>query len=1163
MSKYRRLNILQNEATLLWYSLRMLVGRNLLAVGIISAVALGIVFSYSVSLGDTKLSVLLGQLEMFAPLLGIVIFSDLIAGDVEAKRSTLLMSSRYGIVPVVIRKLIHGLIITSATYLINLLILRFFYTSFNIFPAFLIIVPGALYFGMIGLLAATFASRALAGYAAGTAALILSIVVPETMPLVPTAFALRSKLATATLFAQNNWLFAKIAFVILAFVLAVLVVAMAKKHSHRLHLVIGAALLLTCCYTAIHITWSREVSPDRHFSNPGKQLDVIQNGDELIVRTAAVRIWGRGKNKTNEETSLTDTIYRSDNGQWIEHRQAEYDPSKEYDLIHLDIEADVAPATAAIDAKVKAEIKVLAEGLRKIYIRIGWELQVTHLDVDGARAMFSRYGDLVEVPLAEPSGKGQTVKLDIAYAGALRLPSGRQRSESNDKNTLFVNSRWYPFVKSWYHEGLGETCTYDARITVPQGWHVGAGELAGTKGSGQIWRFGTDTPCERIGLLVTRLRKQQAKAGDITVTVFSHSMSNKYVRQIAERACDALRYYETAFGKYPHRNLSIVEYDHMSAGGVAVPSVILMNTKRCRPEHESDMLNMYVPHEVAHQWHSSALPIWIAEASAVYSNYLYLAQGPNSERNLSEFHKGLGDAFETGKDYPIVLVGSTGIIAYIRGGYLMMMLTSVNKQRTVDSLRAFISDQLQHQLVDHEITAERFIEAMNRAGGADLTSFVSDWAYTINKFDPAVTRFVQSETGDGFSIKASLANYEQIRFPVPLRISFADGTNHDTIWSGTEENQTLEWTFERAVRSITLDPDNVLLDWNRHNNFRRVSAFVAGEAPKPEPAPPAKKQTANWTTYTIADGLAGNNVSCLAIDSKGVLYAGISMYSRKPGTVVNRFEGQWTQPDSVSEASGPVFAVTVADDGTVWTSATANRLRRIDDSGTTIFTLSQFRHHFSFSIGKGVLDSHPQANTNIPGAVVYDLTTDEDGNILMATDNGVSIIDEAGALLSHFDTEDGLGGNEVLCMSRDASGTVWIGTDKGPASYRDGQWTTYPKCRAGITLAVAAGPGRMVAFGTYRYGVIIYDGKSYRRYNSTNSRLPHNMVTALAYDKQNRLWAGTCLGLLCIDRDSQQVYTKEDSGLLSNRIADIVADDTGVWIATDAGIAKRQFKSQE
>jgi hypothetical protein len=692
---------------------------------------------------------------------------------------------------------------------------------------------------------------------------------------------------------------------------------------------------------------------------------------------------------------------------------------------------------------------------------------------------------------------------------------------------------------------------------VPQGWYVGAAEIVGTKGASRTWCYGSDTPCERIGLVVTRLDGEQAKYGDITITVFGRTIGAKYMREIAERACDTLRYYETAFGKYPHRNLAIVEYEHMSAGGVAVPSIVLMNTERCRPEHRSDMLNMYVPHEVAHQWHSSALPIWIAEASAVYSNYLYLAQRSDSRAYLAKFHKGLNDFFEANKDYPVPLLNSSGTIAYVRGGYLLMMLTSANKQQTVDSLRAFITDQLPRQLADKDATVESFVEAMNNAGGADLTEFVSDWIYTVDKFDPVVTGFVQSRTAaNRYSVKASLANYEKMRFPVPLKISFEDGTNHDVTWNNTEENETIEWTFERAARSITLDPDNVLLDWNRHNNFRRVSAFVAGEAPKPEPAPPAKKQTANWTTYTVADGLVGNNVSCLAIDSKGVLYAGISMYSRKPGTAVNRFEGQWTQPDSVSEASGPVFAVTVADDGTVWTSATANRLRRIDDSGTTIFTLSQFRHHFSFSIGKGVLDSHPQANTNIPGAVVYDLTTDEDGNILMATDNGVSIIDEAGALLSHFDTEDGLGGNEVLCMSRDASGTVWIGTDKGPASYRDGQWTTYPKCRAGITLAVAAGPGRMVAFGTYRYGVIIYDGKSYRRYNSTNSRLPHNMVTALAYDKQNRLWAGTCLGLLCIDRDSQQVYTKEDSGLLSNRIADIVADDTGVWIATDAGIAK-------
>ncbi|MHC4629013.1 MAG: M1 family metallopeptidase, partial [Planctomycetota bacterium] len=725
--------------------------------------------------------------------------------------------------------------------------------------------------------------------------------------------------------------------------------------------------------------------------------------------------------KSNEEASITDTIYKSENGRWVEHRKVEYDSAREYDLIHVDIEADVDPTTAGVEAKARASVKILSEAIHKIYLRVAWELQVKQVDVDGVRALFSRYGDLIEIPLSAAAKRGQTVKVDIDYAGTLRLPSGRHRLERRGRNTLFVSSRWYPFIKSWYHEGMAEACTFEADITVPQDWYVGAAEIVGTKAAGRTWRYGSDTPCDRIGLVVTRLNRQQAKYGDITVTVFARSIGDKYMRQIAERACDTLRYYETAFGKYPHRNLAIVEYEHMSAGGIAVPSIVLMNTERCRPEHTSDMLNMYVPHEVAHQWHSSALPIWIAEASAVYSNYLYLAQGSDGQGYLADFHEGLNNFLEANKDYPVPLVNSSDTIAYVRGGYLLMMLTSANKQRTVDSLRAFITDQLPRQLADKDATVERFIEAMNKAGGAYLTEFVSDWVYTVDKFDPAVTGFVQSKTAaNKYGVKASLANYEKIRFPVPLRISFEDGTSHDVTWNNTEENETIEWTFERAVRSITLDPDNVLLDWNRHNNFRRVSAFVAGEATKAKPAPPAKKQTANWTTYTVADGLAGNSVSCLTIDSKGALYAGISQYSRKPGTVVNRFDGQWTQPDSLSEASGPVYAVTVGDDGTIWTGVSSNRLRRIDKSGTTIFTLSQFRQHFSFSIGKAVFGPHPQANTNIPGAVVHDLMTDNNGNILMATDSGVSIIDEAGALLNHFDTEEGLPGSEVLSITHDA-----------------------------------------------------------------------------------------------------------------------------------------------
>jgi hypothetical protein len=233
------------------------------------------------------------------------------------------------------------------------------------------------------------------------------------------------------------------------------------------------------------------------------------------------------------------------------------------------------------------------------------------------------------------------------------------------------------------------------------------------------------------------------------------------------------------------------------------------------------------------------------------------------------------------------------------------------------------------------------------------------------------------------------------------------------------------------------------------------------------------------------------------------------------------------------------------------------------DYGSIHLTTYQprFVAYRSLTIGKANFEPNPQANTNIPGYVVYDLMTNDQGNIWVATDNGISIIDGTCKLLNHFDADDGLGGNEVLCMNRDASGTLWIGTDKGPASFRDGQWTDYPECPAGIVLAVTADPAGNIYFGTYRHGIIVYNGKHCRRHNNCNSRLPHNMVTALTYDEQNRLWAGTVQGLLCIGKDSQQVYTKENSGLLSNKITDLLADGPSIWIATDAGIARREYKN--
>ncbi|MCP4450791.1 MAG: hypothetical protein GY809_04975 [Planctomycetes bacterium] len=1160
MKGTRLIDHVNNEIALLWYSLRMLVGRNLLAVGFISVVILGTVFSDPVSVHQTRLAILLKQLELFAPLLGIVIFSDLIAGDVQAKSATLLMCSRAGIVPVIIRKLVHGLLITTLTYFLILVILRVSFTSFNLLSAFAIVVPGALFFGMIGLLGATFTSQALAGYAVGTGALILSMVIKQAMPLVPAAYQMRSQLAKATLFADHNWIFAKVLFGLLAMVLAILVVAMAKNRQRRMRIISAAMLLVFTCYGVVHMQWIRNVNPDVYFADPGKQVAVIQDGNDLTVRTAAISVWGRGKAKKNEETQVTDTQYRLDNGRWVEQQQVEYDPSLEYDLLHLDIDANVAPATGGIDARVQAQIKVLAPDLDKLYLHLAWELQVKQVQVSGTRANFSRYGDIIEIPLPESVTRDQTLNVDLTYSGNLSLPGGRHRSERYTKDILFVNSRWYPFVKSWYHAGQKELCTYEALISAPQGWRVGGGEPIRSEGPNQVWRLGTNTSCDRIALAVTRFRHYETKQGDISVTVSGRSLSEAYMQEIAEQACDALRTYEAAFGPYPHRHLAIIEYDYIGAGGVAVPSVVLLNPRRCRPELKWEMLNVYIPHEVAHQWFSSALPTWMAEGSAVYSNYVHLAQKSTNQDQL-RFLKGLNKSFQTDKDTPAALIDSTGMAAYIRGAHFMTMLTSVHPQDTIDAVRDFIQGQFKRQLVDHGEINETFIEAMQSIDRTDLGTFVSDWARSTDKFDPAVTAFQQTQDGNRFKVRASLAHREKIRFPVPLRIAFEDGTHLDTSWNTTENKQTVDWTLDRKARSITLDPNHVLLDWDRFNNTRMVSAWAEDSPTAPQPIVPARDQRANWTTYTVAEGLLNNDVRFLDLGAEGQLVAGLHLRSRKAGTYVQCFDGRWTQPDSMSQASGPITAATTQANGTLW-AAEHGRIRRIQDSQTTAFTTTQYRHHRSNAIGKADLRPNTSANCNIPGCVIYDMTTDVQDRVWLATDNGLSIVDQNAQVLKHMTTNDGLPGNEVLCMTWQDADTLWIGTNKGCARFDGKNLSILDACPRGIITSLATDTQGTVYIGTYRHGIYVHNDQGTSRIHMVNSRLPHNMITALACDARNRLWVGTGHGLWCVDASEDPVYTRENSGLLSNHITDLIINNNALWIATDAGIAKHDLSQK-
>ncbi len=113
--------------------------------------------------------------------------------------------------------------------------------------------------------------------------------------------------------------------------------------------------------------------------------------------------------------------------------------------------------------------------------------------------------------------------------------------------------------------------------------------------------------------------------------------------------------------------------------------------------------------------------------------------------------------------------------------------------------------------------------------------------------------------------------------------------------------------------------------------------------------------------------------------------------------------------------------------------------------------------------------------------------------------------------------------DEIYRTSQDSSGTIWVATSGGAASYNGVQWTSY---------------------------------------TTGNSDLPSNLVTGVHTDPHGKKWFCTLGGGLAMFNNSAwTIYSTADSNWLSDDIFDVsFGDDDTVWCATAEGVIK--FKDQ-
>ena len=234
-----------------------------------------------------------------------------------------------------------------------------------------------------------------------------------------------------------------------------------------------------------------------------------------------------------------------------------------------------------------------------------------------------------------------------------------------------------------------------------------------------------------------------------------------------------------------------------------------------------------------------------------------------------------------------------------------------------------------------------------------------------------------------------------------------------------------------------------------------------------------------WTSYRTSNSLLLSNlVSCVAEDDEGRIIIGTAL-----GVSV------LSETDTWNSYLDPVIitAVKVASDGSVWIG-TANQ-------GFYVNTGSGFVNTYS--------DLYKTVNV---------IEEDASGNIWLGTDYG--LIRWNGSAYSYISTLNGLPANKISALHRDRQNRLWVGTRGGKTvSWFDSNGlhqlpllSSKDSCLVNDIFQDRRGD---VWIATTADGLIKYDGIISRTYRAAaNNKLPENTILSIGEDKYGSLWFG-------------------------------------------------------
>ncbi len=489
---------------------------------------------------------------------------------------------------------------------------------------------------------------------------------------------------------------------------------------------------------------------------------------------------------------------------------------------------------------------------------------------------------VMEVPLDRPIAPGATANIQIAWSA--RVP--RTFARTGTIGNFYFIGQWFPKIgvledTGWnchqFHsatEFFSDFGAYDVRLTVPNGWIVGAtgvererrDEPDGTTThryvQDDVHDFAWTTSPEYVERHATFEHPSLPRV-DMRLLLQPEHAAQAERHFAATRA--ALKYYGEWFGAYPYGHITIVDPAWQSdAGGMEYPTLFTAGSRWLAPEGVTRPEGVTI-HEAGHQfWYGIVASnefeyAWMDEGFNTFSTARTIAQAytPNyySRRYFGDFvpwvfrdfplsRETEGDRLEryrlaakadaqstpTWQYFP----GTAPVITYDKTA---LWLNTLERMLGWGTTQRIMSTYFSRWAFRHP-KPDDFFAVANEVSGRDLTWFFDQVHRGSNVFDYGVDgltsepaagrgylgdagdrRFAEPGTGGPFRTSVVVRRYGEGMFPVDVRVVFENKEEVRWRWDGQGRWKAFE--IEKPVRAAfaQVDPDHVLLlDVNYTNN---------------------------------------------------------------------------------------------------------------------------------------------------------------------------------------------------------------------------------------------------------------------------------------------------------------------------------------------------------